>query len=494
MQGVDLDFDTCYEAAASRDRRFDGQFYMGVTSTGIYCRPACPARMPRPANVCFYRTAAGAAAAGFRACLRCRPDLTPGSPEWDVRGDLSGRAMRLIADGVVDRDGVPGLARRLHVGERQLHRVLTAELGASPVALARWQRALTARTLIERSQLAFTEIAAAAGFGSIRQFNDTIREQFGRTPTELRGGGIVVSGGSVATTVALRLAYREPFDMEGILAFLAARALPGVEEVTPDGSYRRTLDLPHGHGVLAAADGGGHLRCTLTLADLRDLPPAIQRVRRLFDLDTDPLAIAHSLEQDRLLRPLVHANPGRRVPGCVHPGELALRTVLGQQVTISAARGLAVQLVGALGEPLSISDPSLSAVFPDVSAVAHADLSALRMPGARKLALAGVSRALAEGEVDLDGGVDRERVRAQLLGLRGIGQWTASYVLMRALGSPDEFLPTDTGVRAGVARLGLANDPASVSATAARWAPWRSYAMHHLWSAPAPTPSREASR
>ncbi|WP_435818151.1 DNA-3-methyladenine glycosylase 2 family protein [Micromonospora matsumotoense] len=333
---MELDFERCYRAVDSRDQRFDGWFYTGVTSTGIYCRPSCPAMTPKRRNVRFFASAAAAQGAGLRACRRCRPDAAPGSPQWDVRADVVGRAMRLIADGVVDREGVPGLAARLGYTERHLHRMLRAELGAGPLALARAQRAQTARTLIETTGLGLAEVAFAAGFGSVRQFNDTVREVYGTVPSQLRTarGGRPAPGG--AGTITLRLAYRPPLHAAALLDYLAARVLPGVEDVV-DGTYRRGLRLPHGPAEIALTPVAGYVAATLRLADLRDLAPAVARCRRLFDLDADPEAVDQTLAADPALAGIVAAEPGVRLPRAVDGFELALRAIIGQQISLRAA-------------------------------------------------------------------------------------------------------------------------------------------------------------
>ena len=511
-----LDDERRYQAAVSKDPRFDGVIFIAVTSTGIYCRPSCPAITPKRENMRFYRTAAAAQEAGFRACKRCRPDASPGSPEWNIRADVVGRAMRLIADGVVDRDGVEGLASRLGYEQRQVRRLVTAELGAGPLAIARAQRAQTARILVETTALPLSEIAFAAGFASIRQFNATIREVFAVTPTELRartagpGGrppGAPRSGGdpSPQTPLGLRLAYRAPIDAERMLGFLAARAIPGVESVQ-DGRYRRTIQLPNGAGILslgplvpsAAQRGPGFVDCELQLEDLRDLTAAVQRCRRLLDLDADPEAVTGYLSADPVLGPLAAAHPGRRSPGHVDGSELALRAVLGQQVSVAAARRLGARLVASYGKPLSRPDGPLTHCFPTAETLAAADPATLPMPQSRARALTGLAGALASGELSLDPGAERDRAEAVLLALPGIGPWTAAYIRMRALSDPDAFLPTDVGVLEALSRLGAlpaGKGPAAGSGAAARarnakaaaalaknWRPWRSYAVHHLWA------------
>ncbi len=481
-----LDREACYRAVSSRDRRFDGVFFIAVRTTGIYCRPSCPARTPALRNVEFHPTAAAAQAAGFRACKRCLPDATPGSPEWDVAADVAGRAMRLISDGVVDREGVEGLAARVGYTPRHLSRLLTTELGAGPLALARARRAQTARVLIETTDLQFAEIAFASGFASIRQFNDTIREVYALSPSELRGrrGGAHPSTG----TVTMRLAVRTPYAGRDLLAFLAFRAIPGVE-TAGEGWYSRTLSLPHGTGTVRL-DVDDHdepgqtafVVATFALDDLRDTAAGVERVRRLLDADCDPVAVDEALAQDSLLRPLVLARPGLRVPGHVDGNEVAVRAVLGQQVTVCAARTIAGRLTAELGKPIARPDGGLTHLFPDVETLASVDPHDLPMPRTRGRALVALCRALADGDVVLDRGAGREDTRAALLAIPGIGPWTADYIAMRALGHPDVFLPADTGTRDALGRLtGRDADPASAADLSHAWSPWRSYAQQHLW-------------
>ncbi|MFX4292426.1 AlkA N-terminal domain-containing protein [Streptomyces bohaiensis] len=476
-----------YEAVRARDARFDGVFFTCVTSTGIYCRPSCPATTPKRANVRFHRSAAAAQADGFRACRRCRPDAVPGSAEWNVRADAVGRAMLLIADGVVDREGVTGLAARLGYSERQLRRQLVDEVGAGPVALARAQRAHAARTLLQTTTLDIAAVAFAAGFSSVRQFNDTVRQVYDRTPSRLRAAG---PGPGTGTTegIALRLAHRGPFDGDQVFDFLARRAVPGIEEVVGapgDRRYRRTLRLPHGHGVaeVGEAGGPGWLPARLTLLDPRDLTAAVQRVRRLLDLDADPFAVRERLTADPVLGAAVAARPGVRSPGTTDPDELALRAVLGQQVTVAAARNLTAALVAAGGTLLPAPDGGLTHLFPSAAEIADAPLGGLRMPDARRTALRTLAGALAGGDLVLDPGTDREEAEQRLLALRGIGPWTAGYIRMRALADPDVLLAGDAGARHGATRLG-----APGASSGQRWRPWRSYALHHLWLAASATP------
>jgi AraC family transcriptional regulator of adaptative response / DNA-3-methyladenine glycosylase II len=506
-----LDAESCYGAVRSRDRRFDGVFCTAVHTTGIYCRPSCPARTPARRNVSFFPTPAAAQAAGFRACKRCLPDATPGSPEWDVAADVAGRAMRLIADGVVDREGVEGLARRVGYTPRHLGRLLTGELGAGPLALARSRRAHTARTLLQSTDLGVAEVAFAAGFASVRQCNATVREVYAASPTQLRGrrsataaGGRAEAADTGRGTVRLRLAVRAPFAGRALADFLAHHLVPGVETAGP-GWYARTLDLPHGPGTVhleladePSAGSTASVPTTLRLSDLRDTAAAVERVRRLLDADCDPVAVDDALGADPLLAPLIRARPGLRVPGQVDGDETAVRTVIGQQVSVAGARTVTGRIVAAHGRRVETGIPGLTHVFPDPATLAALDPATLPMPRARGRALVALCTALVTGDLSLDRGPDRDDVRRALVALPGIGPWTADYIAMRALGHPDVFLPTDIGVRHALSGLGLGPDGAATPPEG--WRPWRSYALLHLWhtvipsvpAAPdpaAPTPS-----
>ena len=474
-----MDDEQHYRAAVSKDARFDGVFFIAVKSTGIYCRPSCPAMTPKREHMRFYKTPAAAQQAGFRACKRCRPDASPGSPEWNIRADMTARAMRLIADGIVDREGIDGLARSLGYEQRQVRRVLTAELGASPLALARAQRAQTARVLVETTKLPMGDIAFAAGFASIRQFNATILEVFDTPPSRLRERAARHAPVTPPGAVCLRLPFRPPIDLPRLFGFLAARAVPGVEEVTAS-TYRRTISLPNGRGILSLrnVDQARWVECELELDDLRDVTAAVQRCRRLLDLDADPDAVSGFLVSDEVIGPLARACPGRRSPGHVDGDELAMRAVLGQQVSVAAARRLGARLTAEYGKPLARPSGTLTHCFPDAATVAAADPAALPMPAARARALVTLAAALASGEVALHPGADRDEAAARLLALPGIGPWTVAYIRMRALSDPDAFPATDVGVLRALAALGAG---AGV-AVAERWRPWRSYAVHHLWA------------
>ncbi len=474
---IHADRDRCIRAVQSKDARFDGWFFTAVLTTGIYCRPSCPVVPPKPENMRFFPSAAAAQQSGFRACKRCRPDASPGSPEWDVRADVVARAMRLIADGVMDDGGVPALARRLGYSVRQVERQLLAELGAGPLALARAQRAQTARLLIETTTLPMGDVAFAAGFASIRTFNDTVREVFALSPSQLRDRANRGHGGT--GSLSLRLPYRAPLQPDSLFGHLAATAVPGVEEWR-DGAYRRTLRLPHGHGIVALRPQPDYIGCQLSLTDLRDLASAISRCRRLLDLDADPVAVADLLSGDETLAPLVRKAPGRRIPRTVDADEFALRAVLGQHVSTVAARTHAGRLAAALGELVEDPGGGLSRLFPDTSTLATAD--GLALPRSRRQSFAALAEALATGRIDLSVGGDWHEARLRLAAVPGIGPWTIETIAMRALGDPDAFPASDLGVRAAASQAGLPATPAALTSRAAAWRPWRSYAVQYLWA------------
>jgi AraC family transcriptional regulator, regulatory protein of adaptative response / DNA-3-methyladenine glycosylase II len=473
--------DRYWRALEAGDARFDGWVYCGVTSTGIYCRPSCPARTPKRANVRFYPTAAAAQAAGFRACKRCRPDASPGSPEWDRRGDLAGRAMRLISDGVVDRDGVGGLARRLGYTTRHVHRELAAVAGAGPLALARAQRAQTARLLLETTDIPVSDAAFAAGFQSIRQFNATIHDIFASTPSELRSQARRAQLTKDPGAIVLRLPCRSPWDGRSLVDFLARRTTLGVEQVV-DGAYRRSLDLPHGEATVELTPGDGHVRARLHLADLRDLATAIRRCRTLLDLDSDPVEVADVLGGDAVLGPLVRPNPGQRVPGHVDGHELAVRAMLGQHGRLPDVNMLAGRLTATLGRRLKQPIGEVTHLFPSAATVADCDLQWLRLPTARLQCITRLSRAVAAGDLVLDDCADLAESLQKVSALSGIGPWAAGYIALRTLRDPDVFLPTDPGVRRALEHLGQPGPPAAASSLAERWRPYRSYATVHLWA------------
>ncbi|WP_369263818.1 AlkA N-terminal domain-containing protein [Streptomyces sp. R35] len=486
QNAMHTDTERCVRAVQSKDARFDGWFFTAVLTTRIYCRPSCPVVPPKPENMTFLPSAAACQQAGFRACKRCRPDTSPGSPEWNQRADLVARAMRLIGDGVVDREGVPGLATRLGYSTRQIERQLLAELGAGPLALARAQRAQTARLLIETTPLPMAEIAFAAGFSSIRTFNDTVREVFALSPSELRTRvpkkrAAGTAGAGAPGVLSLRLPFRAPLNPDNLFGHLAATAVPGVEEWR-DGAYRRTLRLPYGHGIAALTPNADHVACRLSLSDLRDLPVAISRCRRMLDLDADPVAVDGQLRTDPLLAPLVDKAPGRRVPRTVDEAEFAVRAVLGQQVSTAAARTHAARLVTAHGEPVDDPEGGLTHLFPSSEALAALDPESLAMPRTRRTTFTTLVRQLADHTLHLGVESDWAEARARLLALPGFGPWTVDVIAMRALGDPDAFLATDLGIRRAAQELGLPSTPSALTARAAAWRPWRAYAVQYLWA------------
>ena len=493
------DFDRCYRAVESKDARFDGWFITGVLSTGIYCRPSCPTPVrPHRKNVQFFPTSAAAQSAGLRACKRCRPDASPGSPEWDLRADLAGRAMRLIADGLVDREGVAGLASGLAVSERTLHRVLQKEVGASPIALARAQRAQASRVLIETTDMKFSDIAFAAGFSSIRQFNDTVREVFALTPSQLRSRPNGKSGAMTSGAIGLRLPFRHPFRAEPLLSWIAGHS-PDLLARVEDGTVRRTLRLPNGPGLVAITPRADHVWCDFSLAAFADLSVAVSRVRRLLDLDADPMSVGECLTNTPLGE-IVHADPGLRVPGTVDGFEQAITTIVGQQVSVAAGRTFGSRIVERFGDPVSVvenggSDTSVFGdhhewrLFPTAEALAEADLAPTGLTGARQRTITGLAKAVIDGRLDLTAGADRAQTRLDLLALDGIGPWTADIIAMRALGDPDVFPVGDLVLRKAAANIGLPGDAKELTREAAAWSPWRSYAAHHLWASIYPMPA-----
>jgi AraC family transcriptional regulator of adaptative response / DNA-3-methyladenine glycosylase II len=485
------DIEACERAMACTDARFDGWFFAAVVTTGIYCRPSCPAR-PHRENLRFYPSAAAAQQAGFRACKRCRPDASPGSPQWNLRSDLIARAMRLIADGVVDRAGVTGLASRLGYSVRQLQRDLSAEVGAGPLALARAQRAQSARVLLETSSLPVSDVAFAAGFHSVRAFNATVQGVFAQSPTQLRalamcqgdrpGPGVAPTlAAATAGTLLLRLPFRKPFCPDNLFGHLAATAVAGVEEWRA-GAYRRTIRLAHGHAIVSLRPTPDHVAAQIALADQRDLTSAISRCRWMLDLDADPEAVDAVLCQDPVMADLVTSHPGRRVPRTVDPAEFAVRAVLGQQVSTAAARTLAARLVVAHGDPVCDAHGGLTHLFPTPAALAGMDLRDLAMPGSRRRTLMGLVDALAMGRLDLGMGADWLEARVRLNALPGFGPWTVESIAMRSLGDPDAFIAADLGIKLAAKRLGMPDTPRALTEHSHLWRPWRSYAVQYLWA------------
>ena len=473
---MELDRQTCERALLARDARFDGWFFTGVHSTKIYCRPSCPARTPSLPGVTFYASAATAQAGGFRACKRCRPDAVPGSPEWSPRSDVVARAVRLIHDGVVEREGVSGLARQLHYSTRHLHRLLRSELGVGPLELARAERARVARVLLETTDLLVGDVAYASGFGSLRQFNDTIQEVFAVTPSALRTRRrpFVAQEGSIS----LRLAYRPPLNVASLFGHLIATGVPGVERW--DGTtFHRVVALHHGLGVIGLTPEDGFIRLDAQLDDLRDLMSLVTRCRQLLDLDADPTQIGQDLSRDELLRPLIERAPGRRLPGALNGEEMVLRAVLGQQVSTKSAATMAGKLAAALGASTSRSD--LPSAFPTAAAIASAPDALMAMPVTRRNTLRTVATLLASRALDVSPGADRSEVRRVLGQVRGIGPWTVGVVAMRGLADPDEPLLSDLGVINAAKHLGLTR-VRELATRSEAWRPWRSYAVQYLWA------------
>jgi AraC family transcriptional regulator of adaptative response / DNA-3-methyladenine glycosylase II len=478
-----LDPAVCERARRSRDARFDGRFFIGVRTTGVYCRPVCPVKPPLARNVVFFPTAAAAAEAGFRPCLRCRPEQSAGTPDWSRGPEIVGRALRLIAAGGVDDDsGVARVADRLGVSARHLQRLFQRHLGAAPLAVIRTRRVHTAKRLIDETDLGMADIAFAAGFGSVRRFNATFRDLYDRTPRELRAARARPrADGAAGDGFRFRLAYRPPFDWPRHLSYLVPRAIPGVEEVV-DGAYRRTFRVGGQAGTLEvrpAADCGDALELRTTAVEPVHLPALIERARRVFDLGADPDVIRRHLRRDLELRPWVDRCPALRVPGAWDGFELAIRAVIGQQISVVAASTLSGRLARRWGDPIGDGG---RVVFPRAEALTDADLASVGLPRARGETLRNLARAVASGKLSLEPGADPTAVRDALVAIPGIGAWTAEYVALRALGEPDAFPSSDLGLLRSPANGG-ARSPRELAARAETWRPWRGYAAIVLWRA-----------
>lgn len=488
VDGMNLDPEICYSAIQSRDPRFDGRLFTAVCTTGIYCRPICPARTPKRENVTFYPSAAAAQEAGYRPCLRCRPEASPDLGAWRGTSNTVSRALTLIAEGALDGDGdVDALAERLGMGERQFRRLFAKHLGASPVAVAQTRRILLAKQLLDGTRLPMTEIALAAGFGSLRRFNATFRQLYGRPPGALRRSREERDGAMAASGIEIVLPYAPPYDWPAMIGFLAARAIPGVEATYGD-TYSRTIACDGTVGTVEVRPDSKHdgLRVTIRFARVTALPAIVARLRRLFDLGADPARIGADLSRDRHLAPLVAARPGLRVPGAWDGFETAMRAILGQQVSVAAATKLAGKLAARYGAPLqdAYRAPGLGLLFPAPEQAVNADFAALGMPGARARALSALAAAAHADPRLLHPGEDWEQASAKLRALPGIGEWTAQYVAMRVLRNPDAFLAADIGVLRAMADTdGRRPKPAEMLAFSERWRPWRSYAVLHLWAA-----------
>jgi AraC family transcriptional regulator, regulatory protein of adaptative response / DNA-3-methyladenine glycosylase II len=492
---VPLDRRVLDRARLSHDPRFDGRFFVAVTTTGIYCRPVCPAPSPKSANVRYYPTAAAAAEAGFRPCLRCRPEAAPGTPAWLGTSAVVRRALRLIQEGALDESSIDEFAARVGIGARHLHRLFVRHIGASPIAVAQTRRLHFAKRLLDETRLSMTQIALAAGFGSLRRFNDAFRKAYARPPREIRrqyqavsrtsSAGALRGAGSNLTAsdeIVLRLAYRPPYDWSFVSDFLAARALPGVERVD-DRGYARTLALANGHATVRVQPlpSRNELELSVRGAPAAALFQISVAARRVFDLAADPALTAHAFKADPILGPLARRRPGIRIPGIWDPFECAVRAVLGQQVSVAAGRTLAARVVQRAGHVLPDGREGLTHVFPSPEALARADLDGIGVTGARIAAIRTLARAVTEGQLDFSAPADE--VTAALVALPGIGAWTAQYIALRALGEPDAFPAADIALRRMAAEGGKSLTPRALGEQAEAWRPWRSYAVMHLWRA-----------
>ena len=485
---MDLDREVCDRARRARDARFDGRFFIGVTSTGVYCRPVCPARSPKDENVRYFATAAAAAAAGFRPCLRCRPEAAPGSPAWLGTSSVVSRALRLIGEGALDDHGADQLADRLGVTSRHLRRLFLKHLGATPLDVALTRRVHFAKKLLDETTLPMHEVARAAGFGSVRRFNGQMQRTYRRTPSHLRR----LARRREPTDpecYEFQLAFREPYDWEFVLDFLRMRATPGVEEVS-DGHYRRTIRYGGhiGHLDVTRSPDRPALRLEVRFPDPRALLVIVERVRRIFDLNADPSVIGRQLGVDPILARPLAAHAGIRTPGAWDGFEVAVRAVLGQQVSVRAATTIAGRMAALFGTPID-TPRALNRLFPTASELANAPVEHAGVMPTRAATIRALARRVAEGAVRLDGSDDETAVRAALTGIAGIGDWTASYVAMRALNAPDAFLPTDLIVRRAAGDIGSRE----LERRSEAWRPWRAYAVMLLWQAANDTPQTSRS-
>jgi len=481
---IHLDRDVCDRARLARDPRFDGLFFIGVKSTGIYCRPVCPARPPRPENIVYYPTAAAAAAAGLRPCLRCRPETAPGTPAWNGTSASVSRAMHLIRQGALNDGSVDQLAGRLGLSSRHLRRLFRKHIGATPKAIADHQRLLFAKKLVMETDMPITQAALASGYGSLRRFNAAFHKGVGKTPSQMRNSRSQTRpAANSGVRCTLNLSYRPPYDWDRMLAFFRKRAIPGVEHVS-DGTYRRTVRLDSGRGEIAvrhAARGFG-LRLEICLTDDRDLMAVVERVKRMFDLDANPRAIHVTLRGDPLLDRLIRQTPGLRLPGSWEPFETAVRAVIGQQISIKGAVTQMGRLVRQAGTPYeSAEDDYLTHFFPEPAELADMDDTAIGMPGTRKATLRSLAERVASGALPLEGNAGLSAFVEAMTKIRGIGDWTANYVAMRALGEPDAFPASDLGLLKALQKGPDRPTAKQAAARAEKWRPWRAYACIYLW-------------
>ena len=475
---MNLDAANCYRALSARDARFDGRFFTGVVTTGVYCRPVCPARTPYRKNVRFFSSAAAAERGGFRPCRRCRPESSPGTPAWAGTSATVSRALRLMSSDGDAPASVERIAERLGVGSLHLRRLFSIELGASPVEIAVTRRLHFAKKLLEETDLPVGELALAAGFGSVRRFNEAFLETFGEAPRKIRAA----RGAKPSPGISLQLAFRPPYDWDAILEFLGARAIPGVESVA-SGVYRRTYSCGASAGMLEVGPAPGRRGLTARIfgAETADLVSIVERVRRTFDLEADAQAVEAVLCRDALLAPLVKRFPGLRLPGCFDPFELAVRAILGQQVSVAAARTLAGRIAEALGRPFESGVPGLTRIFPPPAVLSSSDLSAIGLTNARAEALRSLAEFFDGGGASGLAGLDLPELVERLTELPGIGPWTAHYVAMRAFGQPDAFPAGDLVLRRAAGAGSSAPSERDLEGISQRWRPWRAYAALYLW-------------
>ncbi len=480
-----LDSHTCYRALKARDARFDGRFFVAVSSTRIYCRPVCTVKPPRRENCRFYPSAAAAESAGYRPCLRCRPELAPGNASVDATSRLAQAAASMMEDRTLDDEGLDTVAARLGITDRHLRRAFGAEFGVSPVEFAQTQRLLLAKRLLTDTVLPVTEVAFASGFGSLRRFNALFKQRYRLRPSQLRRHMHGAAASSAAADVLkFELSFRPPYDWPAVSAFLGARAIAGVEAVE-DACYRRTVRVPvdgkehRGWIEVAMSPKKPALRVTVSASLAKALPPVLSRVKSLMDLACHPAEIAQALGA------LARRHPGLRVPGAFDGFEVAVRAILGQQVTVAAARTVAGRFAAAFGEPIESPFAALTTVFPAAGRIAelpYGRIARVGMPGARARTVLALARAVADGDLVLMPNADIETTLDRLRALPGVGEWTAQYIAMRALAWPDAFPHTDLGV---MRALGETN-ARRVLAAGDAWRPWRAYAVMHLWQSREP--------
>lgn len=474
---MELDATRCEQARQTRDPRFDGCFFVGVKTTGIYCRPICPVRLPKPENVTFFKSAAAATDAGFRPCLRCRPEAAPGTPAWCGTSTTVSRALRLIHEGALDQSSITALSDRLGVTSRHLGRLFQQHLGASPLAIAQTRRLHFAKKLIDETVMPMTDIALASGYGSIRRFNDHFQKVYQRSPSALRSANKEPS----EPQFTLKLPYREPYCWKSITAFLAKRAVPGVEWVIDDVWHRH---IEHegetGHVTVSQSQDGPFLLCKLDIPSTASIYTLVERIKNLFDLNADPFEISGTLSQDPILRKLLKKNPGIRVPGAWDRFEVAVRAIVGQQISVSGATTVMGRIATRYGNALESGH-----TFPSPSVLMQADSADFPMPQSRARAIINLACAIAEGKIVLNQWIETETLKQQLLSLKGIGEWTASYIAMRALSDPDAFLHTDLVLLKVAKQLYGDETPKALRERSMTWRPWRAYAGMHLWQAAA---------